>query len=139
MNKKEFTSNNITELKHNEIFVFGSNTEGRHGKGAALIAIQKFGAVYGNPCGLQGNSYAIITKELRKDMPFISLLMIATQIWMLILFAQGRPGLKFYVTKIGCNLAGYKVEDIANIFKILDRNVYGPIPNNIILPKEFII
>ena len=37
----------ITQLEPNQIFVFGSNTQGRHGKGAALTAKNKFGAVYG--------------------------------------------------------------------------------------------
>ena len=59
--------NHIKELKENEIFVFGSNRQGRHGKGAALTARNKFGAIYGQSEGLQGQSYAIITKELRKD------------------------------------------------------------------------
>lgn len=47
------------------IFVFGSNPEGRHGAGAAKIAVQKFGAIYGQGEGLQGNAYAIPTKDLR--------------------------------------------------------------------------
>ena len=48
------------------IFVFGSNREGRHGKGAAKTARDSYGAVYGQAKGLQGNAYAIVTKELRK-------------------------------------------------------------------------
>lgn len=51
--------------EQNVIFVFGSNVEGRHGLGAAKEAVQKFGAVYGRPEGLQGSSYAIPTKDLR--------------------------------------------------------------------------
>lgn len=54
----------ITELEPNQIFVFGSNTQGRHGKGAALMARYKFGAVYGQAEGPQGQSYGIITKDL---------------------------------------------------------------------------
>ena len=54
----------IEFLEPNQIFVFGSNTQGRHGAGAALIAKQKFGAIYGKAEGLQGQSYAIITKDL---------------------------------------------------------------------------
>ncbi len=48
-----------------EIFVFGSNREGRHGAGAAKYAVEHHGAVIGQPHGLQGASYAIVTKELR--------------------------------------------------------------------------
>lgn len=58
----------ITELPENGIFVFGSNTQGRHGKGAALLAKNKFGAIYGQAKGLQGQSYAIITKDLTKKL-----------------------------------------------------------------------
>jgi len=47
------------------IFVFGSNPEGRHGAGAAKVARERFGAIYGVGEGLQGNSYAIPTKDLR--------------------------------------------------------------------------
>lgn len=36
----------ITHLKENEIFVFGSNYAGIHGKGAAKTAL-KFGAIRG--------------------------------------------------------------------------------------------
>ena len=44
-----------------KIFVFGSNLAGRHGKGAALFARQKHGAIHGQGVGLQGTSYAIPT------------------------------------------------------------------------------
>ena len=40
--------------------------EGRHGLGAAKIARQQFGAVYGQGEGLQGNAYALPTKNIRK-------------------------------------------------------------------------
>lgn len=49
----------------NTIFVFGSNPEGIHGAGAAKIAVEQFGAIYGQGEGLQGNAYAIPTKDLR--------------------------------------------------------------------------
>ena len=51
--------------EENTIFVFGSNPEGRHGKGAAKIAVDQFGAKYGQGEGLQGNAYALPTKDLR--------------------------------------------------------------------------
>lgn len=41
------TSPRITELKPGEIFVFGSNLEGAHGGGAALLA-WKSGELYGD-------------------------------------------------------------------------------------------
>ena len=61
------TPNHIKELKENEIFVFGSNRQARHGKGAALTARNKFGAIYGQSEGLQGQSYAIIKRNYEKS------------------------------------------------------------------------
>ena len=59
--KQRIAPNRITELKDNEIFVFGSNLQGSHGGGAAAIAAQKFGAIWGQGVGLQGQSYGIPT------------------------------------------------------------------------------
>ena len=59
-----FYNGRIESLKSNQIFVFGSNPEGRHGLGSALIAKKKFGAIYANGRGIQGQSYALPTKNL---------------------------------------------------------------------------
>ena len=73
--------NEATKLKSNQIFVFGSNTQGRHGKGSALVARLNFGAIYGQAYGLQGQSYAIVTKDLTKKIhPSVSILSIIDQI-----------------------------------------------------------
>lgn len=65
--RKEYTmriaSNHITTLQPNEIFVFGSNLSGMHGGGAARLAYQKFGAIWGQGVGLQGQSYGIPTMQ----------------------------------------------------------------------------
>ena len=61
---RKFYIGNITP-DANTIFVFGSNTEGRHGAGAAKVAREQFGAIYGQCQGLQGNAYALPTKDLR--------------------------------------------------------------------------
>lgn len=61
MDSKRITPDWITHLEENEIFVFGSNLKGIHGGGAARVALEKFGAVWGQGTGLQGNSYAIPT------------------------------------------------------------------------------
>jgi hypothetical protein len=125
----EYTPENITKLEPNEVFVFGSNLAGRHGAGAAKIAMQKFGARYGIGIGLQGNSYALPTKDL--DIETMPLYDIGLEIERLLQFADKNRHLKFYVTKIGCGLAGYKVEQIAKLF------AKWCIPSNVILPKEF--
>lgn len=107
----------------NIIFVFGSNRQGRHGKGAALEARQKYGAIYGQPRGLQGNSYAIVTKELRKDHPPVSLEEITEEVNEFITFAKQNPEMKFKVTAIGCGLAGFTPNQIGPLFKNIPQNV----------------
>lgn len=61
MSNKVFTPENISKLKQNEVFVFGSNKAGNHVGGAARVAVEKFGAIMGHGEGLQGQSYAIPT------------------------------------------------------------------------------
>ena len=57
------TPNHFTELKPNEIFVFGSNLQGYHGGGAARLAMNQWGAVWGQGTGLQGQTHAIPTMQ----------------------------------------------------------------------------
>lgn len=115
----------ITSLENNEIFVFGSNLEGAHLGGAARIAHQKFGAIWGQGVGLQGNSYAIPTMHGGVDTikPFVD---------DFIEFAKEHPELTFYVTRIGCGIAGFKDEEIAPLFK---EAMHLP---NLRLPKSFV-
>ena len=122
------TPNYIKDLKENEIFVFGSNRQGRHGKGAALVARNKFGAIYGQSEGLQGQSYAIITKELRREYQPVSLGEIKLGVDTFIQFAKDNKHLTFYVVELGCNLAYFTVEEIAPLFKsaMKLRNIYLP-------------
>ena len=62
---KCWTGETITKLEPNYVFVFGSNPEGRHGAGAAKAALE-FGAKYGVGRGLQGQTYALVTKNLKE-------------------------------------------------------------------------
>jgi len=120
----------ITKLEENEIFVFGSNTIGRHGKGAALFAKINFGAINGVGEGIQGKSYGIPTKGSNMSRSLL-LEEIEKYVINFILYAEENPHKVFLVTEIGCGLAGYKPEDIAPMFK--QRS------NNVILPKSFIL
>lgn len=131
----QYTPDKIWSLKENEIFVFGSNTQGRHGKGAALWAKQRFGAVYGQPEGLQGQSYAIITKDLTAVVKqrSVSLNRIGKGIQDMLLFAKGHPGKLFFVTRLGSSLAGYSAEEIKGLFERLKRWI----PDNVVLPIEY--
>jgi len=137
MIEREYTPDNIESLPDNGIFVFGSNTEGRHGKGAALIAKQKFGAIYGQAEGLQGKSYAIITKDLtvkdNNSLKSVSLDKIAGGIVKMLNFAIENPDKIFYVTKLGSSLAGYTAKQIRLAFMI-HSFIF---PSNVILPREY--
>ena len=107
-----------------KIFVFGSNEKGAHGKGAALFARQNHGAIYGQGVGLQGNSYAIPTKNF-----FIKTLTLdAIEVYVnnFKRFAWEHPELIFEVTPIGCGLAGYEPWQIAPMFRGCSENVYLP-------------
>jgi hypothetical protein len=125
--------NDIFPLKKDEILVFGSNTEGRHGKGLAKLALNRAGAKYGQSRGLQGRAYAIVTKDLRLGERSIPLTSIQEEIKELYEFAKNQTHLKFWVSLIGCSLAGYEVNEIAALFHMLESER----PPNIRLPIEF--
>ena len=105
-----------------EIFVFGSNLAGRHGIGAALYARQHHGAIYGQGEGLQGTSYGIPTRD--KNIKTLPLEKIEHYISRFLNFALNNSDMSFKVTNIGCGYAGYKVSDIAPMFKVSPKNVY---------------
>lgn len=106
------------------IFVFGSNLAGRHGAGAAKFALEHHGAIYGIGIGLQGNSYAIPTKD--HSIKTLPLYVIKDYAESFLDFAANHPHLTFNVTEIGCGLAGYKPTDIAPMFKNHSENVMLP-------------
>lgn len=108
------------------IFVFGSNRQGIHGAGAAKAAVERHGAKRGQAAGLQGQSYAIITKELRPDHPPVTLEEINEQVWTFAMFVAAHPNWTFNVTRIGCGLAGFKDADIAPMFAGAPDNVKLP-------------
>lgn len=108
------------------IFVFGSNTQGRHGAGAALVARSVHGAIYGQAEGRQGDSYAIVTKELRYGYTPVSLDVVKAGVDRFITYAENHPDLEFQVTKIGCGLAGFTEEQIAPMFTRAPKNCLLP-------------
>jgi len=122
--RPEFTPERITSLRADEVFVFGSNLAGMHGGGAAYAAFQKFGAVWGCGVGLQGQSYAIPTMQggVETIKPYVD---------EFIDFARSRPDLFFYVTRIGCGIAGFADAEIAPLFAAARA-----VPN-ICLPESF--
>ena len=118
------TSENITDLNENEIFVFGSNLSGRHGKGAAKTALG-WGAKWGQSKGLQGRTYGIPTKganvrrtlTIREIKPFVD---------EFIEFAKNNENLVFLVTEIGTGLANHTKENMAPLFResVNYKNIY---------------
>ena len=125
MYDRAYTPERISELKENEIFVFGSNLAGAHGGGAARLAYKRFGAVWGEGVGLHGQTYAIPTMQggVETIKPYVDAF---------IRFAKAHSQLTFLVTRIGCGIAGFRDEEIAPLFTDA-INV-----ENIILPKEFV-
>lgn len=125
MYNREYTPERITELKANEIFVFGSNLQGSHGGGAALAAYRKFGAIWGQGVGLQGQSYGIPTMHGGVEVikPYVD---------EFIRFAEANPQMKFLVTRIGCGIAGFSVAEMAPLFRSAIEI------SNVILPKDFV-
>ena len=125
MKEKRISPRWIDSLEENEIFVFGSNLQGMHGGGAARVAHEKFGAIWGEGIGLQGQSYAIPTMHGGVDV-------IAPYVNDFIAFAKEHPELKFLVTEIGCGIAGFRISEMAPLFKEALKM------ENIYLPERFI-
>ena len=121
MKNGRFTPDRITTLKDNEIFVFGSNLQGMHGGGAARLAYNRFGAIWGQGVGLQGQSYGIPTMHGGVDaiQPYVD---------EFIDFAKAHPEYVFLVTKIGCSIAGFSEKEIAPMFRnaVNVENIYLP-------------
>ena len=114
------TPDRIVTLQPGQIFVFGSNAQGMHAGGAARFALDRFGAIWGQGEGFQGQSYAIPTMEGLDRIP--------AAVDRFISYAQQHPEYTFLVTPIGCGIAGYREDQIAPFFKnALDMpNIYLP-------------
>jgi hypothetical protein len=121
-----YTPDFITHLNNGEIFVFGSNLKGLHGGGAARLAYERFGAIWGQGVGLQGSCYGIPTMHGGVDAikPYVD---------EFIEFAKNHTEYTFLVTKIGCGIAGFKEEEIAPLF------ADAVSVDNIILPESFVM
>lgn len=156
--KREYTPENITSLKPNEVFVFGANTAGGHGGGTAGLAQRgttssnytalpigtkgkwsEYGIVDKLMQGTEGKSFGIVTKAAsisgtslkigpKRSVP---LSRIEESINALIKTANENPNLKFLVTKFGTNMAGFSIQEMKSLLE------NKTLPDNIILPEEF--
>lgn len=126
---KGYTPDYIDTLLPKQIFVFGSNTLGYHTGGASGTARKRFGAIWGQAEGLQGQCYAIPVdygKNIRKDGE------VKAAVNRFITFAKEHPELFFLVTRVGCGIAGYHDEEIAQFF------IDALEMKNVSLPKSFV-
>ena len=125
MYNRKYTPEMIRELAANEIFVFGSNLAGYHGGGAARIALNNFGAIWGQGVGMQGQCYAIPTMQggVETIKPYVD---------EFIDFARTHTEYTFLVTRIACGIAGFSPREIAPLFAdAIDVE-------NVILPEDFV-
>ena len=125
LERPDYTPERIEQLEKDEVFVFGSNLAGMHGGGAARVAFECFGAVMGCGVGLRGQSYAIPTMQggVETIRPYVE---------EFIGFAKEHPEYFFYVTRIGCGIAGFRDRDIAPLF------ADAVAVENICLPESFV-
>ena len=124
------SAKHIDKLEDDEVFVFGSNTEGMHAGGAARMAME-WGAIYGKAFGLQGKTFAIPTVDYTRSGK-MSIDEIKKYVDEFLDFTIKNKDKKFLVTEIGCGIAGFKVSEIAPLFrKALEYN-------NVYLTERFI-
>ena len=125
MDNRKYTPENITHLDRDDVFVFGSNLQGQHHGGAARTAFNLFGAEWGNGEGPQGKSYAIPTMQggVETIKPYVDDFIALAREW---------DQTTFYVTRIGCGIAGFKDDEIAPLFAEA-LSLY-----NVRLPESFV-
>lgn len=116
------TPDRVTALQPDEVFVFGSNAHGIHGAGAARIAHERFGAIWGEGHGHHGQTYAIDTMS--------GIEVLAAEAKTFVQYALGHPELRFLLTPVGCGIAGYTPEQVAPLF--------ADAPSNVSLPAAFV-
>lgn len=135
---KRVTPEEIKILEDDEIFVFGSNSRGYHGAGAAVFA-----AECGYPMGvsqaldIDAQCMGIVTvnslgnkfQSTPKAMPTLDEL--KQNVDRAIETFKTNPKLNFLVTEIGCGLAGFAPMQIAWMFH---ECINMP---NVALPKRF--
>ena len=132
----KYTPKHITSLKENEIFVFGSNRLGKHIRGAARIAREKFGAQERVSEGITGQCYAIPTLDENFDR--VDLVDLTISITLFLQHVKLYKEYTYYLTKIGCGIAGWSVYDIRQVFQICLKRIFnGVVPENLYIPKEF--
>ena len=137
----QYTPECISVLQEDEIFVFGSNLLGHHMGGAARTARRVFNAERGVAEGLTGCAYALPT--LNEDMRQVAPEALRASFHRLLLFALDHPMLTFYLTEVGCGIAGWSAEEVSALLweavRELSEEAYElrAMPANLVIPKLF--
>ena len=118
----------ISELKEDQVFVFGSNLNGNHAGGAAAIAKDKFGAQEGIGEGMTGQSYAFPT--LDQAMQKVTVEALEASRDLLYKCAEANPEKQFLLIKVGCGIAGFTEDEMKQVFA-------GSSPKNIVMPPSW--
>jgi Mg-chelatase subunit ChlD len=129
--KVAYTPELVESLKDGQVFVFGSNLIGYHSGGASLVAMQRFGAVWGQAEGPQGQCYAIPVDIRGEAVENVSAYM-KRHIDKFLAYAKAHPELFFLVIRVGCGNAGFDEEFVAPFFKEAMKM------DNVSLPKSFV-
>ena len=129
--KAAYTPEFVESLKDGQVFVFGSNLIGYHSGGASLVAMQRFGAVWGQAEGPQGQCYAIPVDIRGEAVENVSAYM-KRHIDKFLSYAKAHPELSFLVIRVGCGNAGFDEEFVAPFFKEVMQM------DNVSLPKSFV-
>lgn len=129
--KVAYTPEFVESLKDGQVFVFGSNLIGYHSGGASLVAMQRFGAVWGQAEGPQGQCYAIPVDIRGEAVENVSAYM-KRHIDKFLAYAKAHPKLSFLVIRVGCGNAGFDDEFVAPFFKEALKM------DNVSLPKSFV-
>lgn len=129
----------VTSLQPNQVFVFGSNegsskgAKPTHGAGGARLARDKFGAIQGQSKGIQGKSYAIVTKKFYDVVRSSTAEEIRLEVKGLYEYAKQNSDKEFLISDYsGKNLNGYTEQEMAQIF-----NEAGTAPANIVHNENF--
>lgn len=140
MKRFKHTPDEIDNLEKDEIFVFGSNSLGNHYGGAARIAYEKFGAEWGVGEGHTGQCYAVPT--LNENMERVTDEELEDSFAKLISYADDNRQYTFYVTKVGCGIAGWDIDEVKQCFwkgvsDVSPDPHWRALPSNVVIPKEF--
>lgn len=105
--------------KANIIFVFGSDADGIHSEGAALTALNQYGARMGQSYGRQGNSYGVIISNKQRLVAWRS---VKEQLKILYFYIKALPTKEFHISNFGKDYVQFfdSIAELRNVIFIDD-------------------